>query len=319
MTEEDKFKLLREWAKEHKMHLARSTDSEMLQETWFSYSNTYTIQSVPIEIDSMKNLKRFWLQNVGLKTLPDTLCSITSIDDLSVDRNELTHLPDCLGRLRKLAYLDVEDNELTHLPKSIEKLKHLLMLRANNNKIEALPQNIGKLKNLDRLFVANNPIEELPESLQECISLEHLDLRGTNIKIAPKWLENMPSLRQVYGFDELTLHFQKLLKTEPYGEMQITFRNYFDQDMTAEEIEHKEDGIIGDEAMPLGKYIWNTDGKFIEYYVQWLPHYRGDSHGIIYKDGRHEPLPTLPQIGKVTQSETKLRTELKKKGLLNIW
>jgi hypothetical protein len=128
----------------------------------------------------------------------------------------------------------------------------------------------------------------------------------------------MPSLKCVEGFS-ITLHFQKLLQTQEYGAMQIKFRELFNQDMTEEQIKQKCSGIIGDESMPLGKFIWSKDGNSIEYYVQWLPHYRGDSHGIIYKNGHHESLSTLPQIGEVTQSEIKLREQLSKKGLLNIW
>ncbi len=319
MRQEQKLQIIRTWAKEHKMHLEGYTDEELIEDIWFSYSNNYKIKYVPKEIDAMKNIKRFWLQNVELKSLPDSLCNIQTIDDLSVYRNELTSLPPCLGKLRKLVYLDVEDNYLTALPKSIEKLQHLVMLRAGNNNLTHLPENIGKLKNMDRLFLANNPIGELPPSLKDCSSLEILDLRGTNISTPPKWLEEMPSLKRIDGFPELTLHFQRLLKTQEYGVMQIKFRELFDQDMTQEQIEKKMSGIIGDEAMPLGKFVWSRDWSSIEYYVQWLPHYRGDSHGIIHKDGRHESLPTLPQIGEVTQSEIQLREQLTKKGLLNIW
>jgi len=315
MTQQQKFQIIREWAKEHNIHKAEYTDKELLKETWLSFSNNYEIEYVPDEIDAMQNITRFWLQNVGLKSLPDTLCNITTIDELSVDRNELTSLPSCLGNLRKLAYLDVEDNKLTELPKSIERLKRLVMLRANNNNLIHLPSNIGKLKKLDRLFLANNPITELPESLQECSSLEVLDLRGTALQSLPKWLEEMPSLKHVEGFN-ITLHFQKLLQTQEYGAMQIKFRELFNQDMTKKQVKNKRRGIIGDEAMPLGKFVWSKDKNYIEYYVQWLPRYRGDSHGIIHKNGRHESLPTLPQIGEVTQNEIKLRDELREKGLL---
>ncbi|PTB83352.1 hypothetical protein C9926_03385, partial [Sulfurovum lithotrophicum] len=71
--------------------------------------------------------------------------------------------------------------------------------------------------------------------------------------------------------------------------------------------------MIGDEVLPLGNYVWGKDdgGEYIEYYVSWLPHYRGDSHCKIYKDGTHEHLPTLPQIGEVTQCELDLREELR--------
>jgi hypothetical protein len=211
----------------------------------------------------------------------------------------------------------VGDNYLTELPNSIERLKHLVMLRANNNQITHLPKNIGKLKNLNRLFVANNPISELPGSLQECSSLEILDLRGTNIVTPPKWLEDMPSLKRVDGFCELELHFQKALKIQEYGAMQIKFRELFDQDMTQEQVEQKKSGLIGDEVMPLGEFVWSEDRSYVEYYVHWLPHYRGDSHGKIHKNGHHESLATLPQIGEVTDSEIKLRNELIQKGLLN--
>jgi len=100
-----------------------------------------------------------------------------------------------------------------------------------------------------------------------------------------------------------------------YKAMQITFRELFNQDLTESEIESKKGGIIGDEALPLGRYVWNEKYGYIEYYVHWLPHYRGDSHGKIYKNGKHESLPTLPQIGEVTQQELDLIEELKQKGL----
>jgi len=102
-----------------------------------------------------------------------------------------------------------------------------------------------------------------------------------------------------------------------YEQMQIVFSDLFSQALTDEEIAHQEGGIIGDEAVPLGNYVWGRDnrGEYIEYYVSWIPHYRGDSHGKIYKDGTHEHLPTLPHIGEVTQWEIDLKEALRKKGL----
>jgi hypothetical protein len=147
------------------------------------------------------------------------------------------------------------------------------------------------------------------------MALETLDISGTNIVNPPKWLEEMPSLKKVIGFPKLTLYFQKHLQDNEYGQMQIRFRELFDQDLTEEEIAHKKGGIIGDECLPLGNYVWDENNAYIEYYVHWLPHYRGDSHGKIYKDGTHENLPTLPQMGEVTQWELELKEELRKKGL----
>ena len=96
----------------------------------------------------------------------------------------------------------------------------------------------------------------------------------------------------------------------------MKFHELFDQELSDIEINNKTGGIIGDEALELGVYIWLHDQNAIEYYVSWLPHYRGDSHGIIYEDGKHEHLATLPQIGEVTKSELELRAELERKGLI---
>lgn len=319
-----KIKVLKVWDKEHDLGLFRKLvgsdvldmqdDREVLGETWFSH-RSHNIESIPSEIDVLQNLKRFWLNDVGLKSLPDTLCKIQSINELSVDGNALQKIPECIGNMKGLEYFDIESNKITSLPQSIGNLPKLLMLRASDNNLTNLPQSIGQLKKLDRLYLANNPIGELPDSLQGCTSLEILDISGTNITTPPKWLAEMPSLKEVVGFPELTLYYQKHLAQSEYGQMQITFRQRFNQDLTEEEIFHKKGGLIGDECLPLGKYVWDEKYWYIEYYVHWIPHYLGDSHGRIYKDGTHEDLPTLSQIGEVTQWELDLREELEKKGL----
>lgn len=109
------------------------------------------------------------------------------------------------------------------------------------------------------------------------------------------------------------------MQSNEYEIMRKEFEKFFDQELTDDEIANKAGGIIGEDAMRLGKYIWDENNNWIEYYVRWLPHYRGDSHGKIYKDGTHEHLDTLPQVGKVDQSELDLRAYLEERGLLNVW
>ena len=246
------------------------TDREVLGETWLSYCNysygNYHIESIPEEVDVLQQIKRFEFNDVHLKTLPDSLCKMHSIEELLLARNEIENLPACIGELKKMVYLDVSDNAIAKFPQSVGELESLLMLRVENNKLTNLPNSIGELKKLDRLFLANNPIGRLPESLQECTSLETLDISGTNIT-PPKWLEEMPSLKKVIGAPELTLYFQKHLENNEYGQMQIVFRDLFDQDLTEEEVAHKEGGMIGDEALPLGQYVWDKKNDCIEYYI----------------------------------------------------
>lgn len=109
------------------------------------------------------------------------------------------------------------------------------------------------------------------------------------------------------------------MQNSEYALMKKEFEKFLDQELTDDEIANKTGGIIGEEAMPLGRYIWDENQNFIEYYVSWLPHYRGDDHGKIYKDGTHEHLDTLPQIGEVTQRELDLTKYLEEKGFFNLW
>jgi hypothetical protein len=82
-----------------------------------------------------------------------------------------------------------------------------------------------------------------------------------------------------------------------YCKMAAEFEKRFRQTLTEQEISDKKPGMIGDEACPLGRFVWDKKRDYIEYYVSWLPHYRGDSHGIIDSDGIHERLETLPLLG----------------------
>ncbi len=284
-----KIQLVKKWAKEHDLPLADSTEEEILDDTWLSVCNysygNYRIEYIPEEIELLQKITRFEFNDVHLKTLPNSLCKLQSIRELHLQKNDIEDLPSCIGDLKNLAYLDVSKNRISKLPESIGELQELVMLRISDNRITNLPASIGKLKKLDRLFLANSPTGRLPESLQECSSLETLDISGTNITTPPKWLEEMPSLKEVKGANGLTLHFQKELLKGEYGSMMITFRKLFKQDMTPDEIEHKEGGMIGDEALPLGNYIWDKKYEYIEYYVSWLPHMRGDYHGRIIKMG----------------------------------
>ncbi len=106
------------------------------------------------------------------------------------------------------------------------------------------------------------------------------------------------------------------LSKNKYHRLAAKFHELFNQELSDNEINNKTGGIIGDESLELGAYIWLNDQNAIEYYVSWSPHYRGDSHGIIYKDGKYQHLATLPQIGEVTESELELRSELERKGLI---
>ncbi|MDD5387318.1 MAG: leucine-rich repeat domain-containing protein [Sulfuricurvum sp.] len=327
MNQDQQIQILYDWALAHGLegmfrkvvgdHAVEMKDiSEVVDKTWLSYSRNYTIPYIPDEIVLLQKTTRFQFQKVGLKALPKTLCTLKYIENFSVPSNELTELPSCIGELKHLAYLDARENRISHLPESIGDARSLVMIHMSDNNLSSIPKSIGNLESLDRLFLANNPITELPEELRYCCSLEVLDISNTQIEEIPQWLGEMKSLRSLISDKPFKLYFEKALEQEEYGAMKITFRHRLEQDLMDEELHSQTPFLIGDEGWPMGRAIWGVDerGEHIEYYLnsRW-----GDTHGKIYKDGTHEFLPVLPQMGKVSEWESNYRVELTMKGLIS--
>ena len=55
----------------------------------------------------------------------DSLCSISSLEELDVKNNKLMSLPHQIGQLHNLAVLTLTNNQLEQIPSSIGDLKNL--------------------------------------------------------------------------------------------------------------------------------------------------------------------------------------------------
>lgn len=66
----------------------------------------------------MKDLINF-LSNIGLHYSESEL---TKLQELDLNRKQITELPESIGELSKLQVLNLSDNQLTELPESIDKL-----------------------------------------------------------------------------------------------------------------------------------------------------------------------------------------------------
>src|SRR5665647_2888569 len=67
----------------------------------------------------------------NLTSLPDSMGSLTQLQELYVCYNQLTSLPDSIGQLTQLRELYVSNNQLTSLPDNIEQLTQLQKLNAS--------------------------------------------------------------------------------------------------------------------------------------------------------------------------------------------
>lgn len=341
---DSRYKSLYDWAEEHNLYLFRNKDNldEVLKVTSFeARSSKRDLEYIPEEFEVLKNIHKIYIYYVGLKSLPQSIGKLKDLFNLTCVYNKLSELPKSILQCRHLQYLDLHINSIKKLPEELGNLKELHSLDVSANLIERLPLTLFKLKELEYLNISDNPISELPEGLRNCSNLRELDIRGTLITHIPEWLSELKHLKDFkYGpstyqrfqrgdnnnpiqpiveIDNITtfkLNFEKELESDEYEAMKITYRKIMGIDLLDEGIKVKEATMIGDEEWPLGTYIWKSDfkkGEYLEYYLKsrW-----GDRHGKIYKNGVHESLQALWEIGPINDEYFKLYNELKKKRLI---
>ena len=132
------------------------------------------ITRLPSEIGSLTNLQRLFLDENQLTELPAEIGQLSKLSSLWVNHNQLTHLPAEIGRLSNLRSLSLGSNHLSQLPAEIGQLTNLLDLYLTDNQLAHLPVEIGRLDKLEYLYLSKNPLLELPGSMQSLISLRNM-------------------------------------------------------------------------------------------------------------------------------------------------
>ena len=71
-----------------------------------------------------------------LKTLPNTLWTLSSLTKFEVYKNKLQQLDNAVCKLTNLSHLDIGHNQLTSLPYSLTRCKKLILLRCAFNPLD---------------------------------------------------------------------------------------------------------------------------------------------------------------------------------------
>ncbi|TID28769.1 hypothetical protein CANINC_002288 [Pichia inconspicua] len=110
------------------------------------------------------------LQNMGLNSLPDSICDINdcyqfseqglikSINHVNASNNMLRSINPKLFTTERLEMLSLRNNKIARLSGNIDKAKSLKELNLSMNKLKFLPHNILKLDNLEVLAISGNPM-----------------------------------------------------------------------------------------------------------------------------------------------------------------
>ena len=154
-------------------------------------------------------LKWLYMSHNNLKTVPESVGFIKTLEVLKLDHNELEEVPEVIGDLEKLIWLILNDNEIRALPESIGKLRLLEELHLDHNQLVELPDSIGDLKFLKKLFLENNCLKFLPDTINGMESLAQLPLSCNFLSDLPKEIVEMKSLKS------LTLVDNKINENSP--------------------------------------------------------------------------------------------------------
>lgn len=132
-------------------------------------------------IDLGKSDKEFYLIDLNLKSLPESIGYLKHLKGLYGFRNNLSSLPQSIGKLKNLYAIDFGNNLLTSIPETICTLPILQYLHLGHNNLTSLPNNIGNLTQLMALELNDNKLTSLPKSIINLQQLEELRLWGNSI------------------------------------------------------------------------------------------------------------------------------------------
>jgi Leucine-rich repeat (LRR) protein len=138
------------------------------------------ITTFPTILLNMKTLKSVNLDNNRIKAFPKNNPSkkveikkekCPNLQEISLDRNNLSTFTDEFLELDQIKHLSLNDNRFSELPSDISKLEHLKDLQIRENQLSKLPESITTLKELRSLQASRCGLTELPADFNKLKNL----------------------------------------------------------------------------------------------------------------------------------------------------
>ena len=113
----------------------------------------------------------------SIETLPAVLFSTcSSLRELHLDHNVLSHISPSIGLLVNLEVLSLHDTGIADIPDTIWFLSRLFTLRLYRHAIASLPKSICRCQSLQLLHIDGNPIALLPADIGHMTALRDLGI-----------------------------------------------------------------------------------------------------------------------------------------------
>ncbi|KAL8089911.1 TMV resistance protein N-like [Apium graveolens] len=182
-----------------------------------------SLEEVHVSIGSLERLVHLYLGDCKkLKSLPDSISSLSSLKILSAWELSVSKLPDSVGHLSNLLKLDLSGNKnLVALPDSICNMRSLKILNISEcDKLKELPDQLGMITSLKDLNLMEDTMLEMLPDIIPLSDIKGLDLRGC-YHLEHIIAEDCTSLRRLPDLSGLK-HLKKmdLTKCEALKEIQ---------------------------------------------------------------------------------------------------
>ncbi|MFD2943014.1 leucine-rich repeat domain-containing protein [Flavobacterium notoginsengisoli] len=112
---------------------------EIQAETSIYYLDDFELPAV---IGNLKKLKKISVLNFPLKTFPEWIFEIESLQYLMLRGTDITEIPDLISRLKKLKTLRIENCPLNKIPRTLSLLKNLKILGLSDTRLTNLTWNL---------------------------------------------------------------------------------------------------------------------------------------------------------------------------------
>ena len=160
---------------------------------------------IPAELGGLADVEELHLNRNQLTSVPPELGELGNLQELDLDENRLTAVPPELGGLANLEYLGLRSNELTSVPPELGELGNLQELDLDENRLTAVPPELGGLANLEYLGLRSNELTSVPPELGELSNLQELDLDENRLTAVPPELARLDRLAVLWlASNELT-------------------------------------------------------------------------------------------------------------------
>ena len=139
-----------------------------------SFQASKKILELPASFSKLNKLKYLDLGHMEFTELPEEVCALTSLEQLSLSREYLMEdatplktLPPCIGNLVNLRDLFATDCAMESLPKEIGKLKSLEFLQVEQNYLHKMHKEWINLPDNMVFGWQGNPWSVIPEELED--------------------------------------------------------------------------------------------------------------------------------------------------------